>query len=411
MTHTKNVAVVVPIYNSARWVRYCVRYLLKNTGKEVDIFLRNDHSADISVECVLEEFMQNNRVFISRNSRNLGFLGTCNLAFNSLRDKYKYVFLCNSDVLITPGAIEKGVALFGGQDDLGLVSYLATYGANLTVMLPMGLDHLELDAYLDKNPLRSDACAVTCVGHLLGIRTSAVKGNLLFDPLFGRGYGEESDLHYRLRRDGFRSGVCPNSFVYHRGEASFGSGYQKENISLFWARWGDDFKSETKSEKADYSLKPLRTPKNWLLNRKITRSILRARKNNKHKVKLLIVDLFDVEYFDDLCYWILESAGSTGEVIVFCNVSLYSGRNLPCKVFDHKNKSALLSYVANYSESLEVDFSKPSLKQELSGLLDKIQHVSNFAISRDNGMNHLFRHPEYIEAFRQFHNLITSQQQ
>ncbi len=84
----------------------------------------------------------------------------------------------------------------------------------------------------------------TAIGFCMTVNASLLKqkGIPLFDPSFGRGYGEDTDLHYRVTTAGFRSVIVDNLIVHHEGEASFSGLHNYKDIrakgeAQFQARW------------------------------------------------------------------------------------------------------------------------------------------------------------------------------
>ena len=52
------------------------------------------------------------------------------------------------------------------------------------------------------------------------VPTAVIADIGLMDPVFGRGYCEETDFTLRSRRAGYRIGLAPGVFVYHQGGGS-----------------------------------------------------------------------------------------------------------------------------------------------------------------------------------------------
>lgn len=65
-------------------------------------------------------------------------------------------------------------------------------------------------------------------GHALLMRRDVFLAMGGFDPIFGRGYYEDIDLGRRLELNGWRFGVHPETYIYHKTGGSFGN----DRISL-----------------------------------------------------------------------------------------------------------------------------------------------------------------------------------
>jgi hypothetical protein len=59
------------------------------------------------------------------------------------------------------------------------------------------------------------------------------------DPVFGRGYCEETDLHYRARAAGRRCVVADDVWIHHRHGGSFTDGGERtaRNMEILMGRW------------------------------------------------------------------------------------------------------------------------------------------------------------------------------
>ena len=91
------------------------------------------------------------------------------------------------------------------------------------------------------------------VGFCLLVRRELIETLGVFDEAFGRGYGEETDYHYRARAAGWRCVVADDTFVYHRQGASFSDGGERirKNLEIVMARW----KARHEAELAEFDRK------------------------------------------------------------------------------------------------------------------------------------------------------------
>lgn len=372
-------AVVVPVWNSHKWVRIAVTSLIQSRlAQDFDIYVVDDASPSHEIESLFAEFQKFNlSLHLSRNQENLGFLGTCNKIFEELRLHYDYVFLCNSDVVINSGTIECGISYFDAHSEVALLSFLATEGSNLSARLPEGFDYIELHEALKSIAHTSTVNAVTSVGHLLGIRVSSCKEGLLFDPIFGKGYGEESDLHYRLLQEGWRAEVVPNAFIYHRGEGSFGSNAEKSHVGKFWERWGKIHEKAVVIEEKQDTLTWLRIANCYDLQPIVLSELQKVRSNkySKNRCNNLLVLNIDqcqlIDNFDKIATSICELKSQWSEVAVLLPESRKRQRQLPTKTFyfNGTHCSALERFLdeANPSEisvSTIGDFRDPQFEQQ-----------------------------------------------
>ena len=83
-------------------------------------------------------------------------------------------------------------------------------------------------------------------GFALGFRRDLMDEIGGFDPAYGMGYFEDTDLCERAKRAGGKLVMCRNSYIYHYGSKSFGLQYEKaqelilKNREIFINKWGYD---------------------------------------------------------------------------------------------------------------------------------------------------------------------------
>ena len=180
------------------------------------------------------------KIILIKNETNLGFLRGVNKAYD--QTSADVVILVNSDVQVPKGWLNRLVAPLEQDSKIALATPLATSGANLSVTLRPGQSWLDADEVIaGHQPKYPDAC--TGIGYLMAIRRSAITTQTLFDDIFQHGYGEDTDLHYRLITSGWRSVVCDNLMILHKGSASYLLDDQKskiydQNRKIFFERWG-----------------------------------------------------------------------------------------------------------------------------------------------------------------------------
>lgn len=274
--------VVVPVYNAPEWLGPCLDELVRHSRTHAgepaayDICFWDDASPEAAVREVLEAAAARHPgLTFERNRGNEGFVGTCNQAFTRFRLSYEYIFLCNSDVLVTAGSIQSGIQLLEADARCALVSFLATQNAQLSLTLPEGVDHEDMNAFLRNEVRLKPIPAMPSVGCLLGVRSGAVADAELFDPVFKRGYGEETELHFRLLDRGWQARVVENAFIYHRGAASFGSVETppEENYYQFLRRWRQQWDEMNTELRRQDPLAPLRPAGQRALHPELARQL------------------------------------------------------------------------------------------------------------------------------------------
>jgi GT2 family glycosyltransferase len=215
--------IIVPVFNRgdlAARLFIALQEQIKVVGKNISVnVICADDSSQPKTSLILEDQCRKFGFTYVRREHNLGFIGNVNSAWNMT--KSEFVLLLNSDVTIAEGFLERVLDPLIHDQNVGL-STNPTFGMFATQM-HSGTNLNALNSYLfetSKNQVTFvDSC--TAVGYSLVVRRAAVETSYLLDPEFGRGYGEDSDLHYRVVNSGYRSVWNLDSAVSHEGSASF----------------------------------------------------------------------------------------------------------------------------------------------------------------------------------------------
>lgn len=205
-----------------------------------------DDCSDFSESQAMSTFCSENNFEYHRNSRNLGFLRNSNEAFD-LSSDFDFVLLLNSDVRLPKNFLARLSFHANSEKSVALVTIpsfedMVGWGANS----PSWRD---LDDELAGNQ-GAFIAACTAVGYCLLIRTSACKSTL-FDPAFGHGYGEDSDLHMRIVSEGMQSRLALDMVVFHAGGASYAQNpdapsHRAQGSQLFRKKWWRIYEREFK---------------------------------------------------------------------------------------------------------------------------------------------------------------------
>jgi O-antigen biosynthesis protein len=246
--------IVIPVYNALRSTRDCLASVRRTRPPWARIVVINDASDARTTEWLRAQ----EGITLLENPANLGFVKTANrgLLFSDL----PYVLLLNSDTLLTEGALERMVARLDGDPKIGLCCPLSNGAVNLSVQLPDGEDVFSFARRVARTSPARYSDAVTVVGFCLLVSRRLIEEQGVFDEIYGRGYCEETDLHYRARAAGWRCVVADDSFVYHRQGASFSDGNERtaRNMQILMSRWGALHQKEIAQFDLDDALGALR---------------------------------------------------------------------------------------------------------------------------------------------------------
>jgi GT2 family glycosyltransferase len=224
---------VIPVYNALRSTRACLVSVKRFAPAWARVVVVNDAS-----DAATTEFLRAQEgVVLLENETNLGFVETANRGL--LFSDAPWVCLLNSDTLLTEGALERMVAGCEKDPAIGLATPLSNGAVNLSVKLPEGEDVFSFGRRVGRTSPARYPDAVTVVGFCLLVKRDIIVSGGVFDTIFGRGYCEETDLHYRARAAGRRCVVADDVWIHHRHGASFTDGDARtaRNMEILMGRW------------------------------------------------------------------------------------------------------------------------------------------------------------------------------
>jgi GT2 family glycosyltransferase/glycosyltransferase involved in cell wall biosynthesis len=232
--------VVVPVHNALVSTKNCLRTLKRYAPEWARLVVINDGSDARTTEWLRGQ----DGIVLLENEANLGFVKTANRGL--LLSDAPWVCLLNSDTLMSSGALERMIARCERDERIGLCCPLSNNAVNLSVKIPPGEDVFSFAERVTRTSPALYPDAVTIVGFCLLVKRELIRSVGVFDEAFDRGYGEETDLHYRARAAGWRSVVADDTFVYHRHGASFTDSHDRtnRNLKIVMERWRETHESE-----------------------------------------------------------------------------------------------------------------------------------------------------------------------
>ena len=212
-------SVIVPIYNAYDHVCQLLDSIKNTTaGYPVDWVLVNDASPDPRLSALLRDFAASvdGSCRLVEHERNCGFLQSCNRAMDEAGTAD--VILLNSDTVLYDGWARKLLEAAYDDPEIGTATPLSNnascYSMFQHVTPSNGLHSLLAEAELPSLPIPVGT------GFCLYIKREVLDRVGLFDPTFGKGYGEETELCLRASAAGYRHVLATQVYVYHAGSAS-----------------------------------------------------------------------------------------------------------------------------------------------------------------------------------------------
>jgi GT2 family glycosyltransferase len=225
------VTIVLPVYNAHDVLGDCLARVAAHTDLDWHLIAVEDRSTDTRIWPMLQDWAaaQGPRVTLLRNDTNLGFIGGVNRGLAAALERDAPVVLLNSDALLPAEWASRLLAPFV-ESSVASVTPLSNDAEIFTVPVicqrhPMEVGEADaLDvAARGLNAVEGLVDAPTGVGFCMALSRDYLARLPQLDPVFGRGYGEETDWCQRARALGGRHVCVPNLFVEHRGGMSFGS--------------------------------------------------------------------------------------------------------------------------------------------------------------------------------------------
>jgi GT2 family glycosyltransferase len=239
--------IVIPIYNGFEHVTQLVEALQhQRTNAFSRALLIDDASTDARIHPFLAHLCEQDARFeFQSQSRNLGFVGTCNAAIASTQGD---LVLLNSDTTPVEGWLDEIVRVAEMDPAIGIVCPLSDNATILTLFATLESEmRAELDHALVSRRVLTNApidyfSIPTAVGFCMFLRRTMLNKIGAFDVAFGLGYGEENDLSMRAIHADWKVVCAPRAYVSHFGSASFSEvpsvvRIRTTNTDLLKTRW------------------------------------------------------------------------------------------------------------------------------------------------------------------------------
>lgn len=213
--------IIVPCFNGLRYTLECLAAVARHTPPPYEILVVDNGSSDGTADRV----RRLPGVRVIRNKTNRGFAAAINQGMKAARGPY-LVWL-NSDVLVTPGWLERMIACADQAPWVAAVGPCTdvTVGPQ-RVAAPAFKNDRDLlmfsQAWSLKNERQAEGVQ-RLTGFCLLLKREALKQVGYLDERFGVGTYEEFDYCLRLRQAGYDLVVARDVFVRHYGHKSFRS--------------------------------------------------------------------------------------------------------------------------------------------------------------------------------------------
>lgn len=224
------VLLAITVYNGREVVERTLQSAadLSHDVADVDVLVLDDASPDPGFSEEVARWCAYHGHQYYRSPRNLGIPRNVNLGLLAAMDgNYDHVIISNSDVVYGTNAVDELVRAARSDARIGAVT---SWSTNVSLY---SLPNRDPDRHLTAQ-VHTDAVARALASEFSGqvldipagisfsmlIPVPVLRTVGLMDPVFGRGYCEETDWSQRCLAAGYRMVLGLGSFVYHAGGGS-----------------------------------------------------------------------------------------------------------------------------------------------------------------------------------------------
>jgi GT2 family glycosyltransferase len=220
---------VITVYNGRAFVPRAIESALRidQSVADIDVLILDDASPEPGWSEELGAFCRKAGAHYYRTPRNLGIPRNVSLGLaTAIEKKFDYVTINNSDVIFPRNLVSGMIAAL--QDEK--IGSVTAWANNVSIY---SIPNADPDRFLSNQPTvdfisesfsrryGAEALDVPAgISFCIMMPVEVVKRVGFMDPIFGRGYCEETDWSLRSLKMGYRVCLCPGVFVYHMGRGS-----------------------------------------------------------------------------------------------------------------------------------------------------------------------------------------------
>jgi len=245
------VSIIIPVFNKWEYTAACLRSLAATEAKSgFEVILVDDHSNDETPEMAQAVL----GLSYLRNTRNLGFVASCNRGLEAARGEF--TVLLNNDTQVLDGWLDALLDTFEKFPDTGLAGAQLLYpdgslqeAGGIIFNDGSGWNYGRNDTP-DKPEYQYLREVDYCSGACIMLRTELFRELHGFDTRYAPAYYEDTDLAFRVREAGYKVRYQPRArIIHHEGITSgtdLNSGakrYQAVNRDKFLQRWQEQLKT------------------------------------------------------------------------------------------------------------------------------------------------------------------------
>lgn len=220
----QSVAVIILNWNGFKDTSECIESVLDNDYKNFNIIIVDNGSKNNDPVNLKKRF--GSKILILKSKKNLGYCGGNNLgALYAQKKGFSYFIILNNDTLVEPKLISTLVKAIQKDHKMAAINPIVFKYYNKKIIENTGLRfnlwHGEVtpNNIGKKQPTDFRQPDILC-GTCFIFRTSVLNDiKYLFDEDFYC-YYEDPDTSIRLKKAGYKIGICYDTFIYHKGSVS-----------------------------------------------------------------------------------------------------------------------------------------------------------------------------------------------
>lgn len=257
-----DVSIIIPVFNKVAFTVACLQSIMTRLiaeGPSFEVIVVDNASSD---ETPLLKKVKN-LVYV-HNEENLAFVGGCNSGF--VKAKGEYVIFLNNDAEVTDNWLTSLYDTIESNPSIGLVGSKIIYpngvlqeAGGVIFKDANGLNYGKFDQ-ADSYQYNYIRDVDYCSGASIIIKRNLMQKFGGFDTLYQPAYYEDTDLSFKVRKEGLRVVYQPQSVIYHIEGGTAGtntnSGFKKFQVinkEKFAKRWKKTLESSHVAEQ-DYYL-------------------------------------------------------------------------------------------------------------------------------------------------------------
>lgn len=237
-------SIIILTYNHLPCTIPCIQSIRTHTPESsYELIVVDNHSTDGTCEWL----KQQEDIRLIANSENKGFPAGCNQGIRVAEEKND-ILLLNNDTLVTPHWLQNLQECLHSAQNVGAVGPVTNFCSNgQQIQCPIDWENekerLTFASQKNSAPPKYEQ-KLKLIGFCMLIKRAVVDKIGLLDERFFPGNYEDDDYSFRIGLAGFRLLLSHNTFIYHKGSASFGINQPffaqalTSNAKKFHDKWG-----------------------------------------------------------------------------------------------------------------------------------------------------------------------------